>query len=370
MTRAGTGPFSLVLGGGALRGLAHIGALRALEEHGLKPEAVLGTSIGALVAATWASGFPVPELEAMALGLRRRDIFQLAHTDMALKRMLSPALYRKEPLQDLVRGLLGDLTFRELPRRLVVSAVEINSGQQIFFGLPGLLDIPVAEAVIASCSLPGFFAAHEIDSRFWVDGALIDNLPVRLAASLGGHPVIAIDVGASSVIRADMHTAGFAVGFARASEILFHQAQESHLRDWRKPPLLLVQPRVEHVPMFSFDHTRELMAEGHRATEAALSAAGEQLFSRPEGVYPKRRVQLRVVKERCIGCGACVAIDPENFQMTPEGKAVAHAEPRDWSPLDGAVLRHCPTYAIMARPVPAAAASRGGASTGIARESA
>lgn len=362
--------FALVLGGGALRGLAHIGALRALEERDWKPEAIVGTSIGALVAATWASGFPVPELESMALGLKRRDIFQISHTDMALKRMYAPALYRREPLQDLVRGLLGDLTFRELPRRLIISAVEINSGQQIFFGLPGLLDVPVAEAVIASCSLPGFFPAHEIDSRYWVDGALIDNMPVRLASTLGVNSVVAVDVGASSVIRADMHTSGFAVAFARASEILFHQAQESHLEGWRRPPLLLVQPRVEHVPMFSFDHTRELMAEGHRATESAIEAAGDDLPNAPDGIYPRRRVQLRVVKERCIGCGVCAGFDPAHFTMK-DGKAVARTEPVNWSPLDGAVLRHCPTYAIMARPVPlAAAVSRGDASTGTARETA
>jgi len=370
--RPGERRFSLVLGGGALRGLAHIGALRALEERGWKPEAIVGTSIGALVASTWASGFPVPELEAMALGLRRRDIFQISHADMALKRMMSPALYRKEPLQDLVRGLLGDLTFRELPHRLVITAVEINSGQQIFFGLPGLEDVTVADAVIASCSLPGFFPAHEIDSRFWVDGALVDNLPVRLAASLGVNAVVAVDVGASSVIRADMHQAGFAVAFARASEIVFHQAQESHLRDWKSPALLLVQPRVEHVPMFSFDHTRELMAEGQRATQAALDAAGEKLFSVGSGIWPKRRVQLRVVKERCIGCGVCVASEPGDFHMGPDGRAVARPDPREWSPLDGAVLRHCPTYAIMARPIleAPAAASRAGASTGTVRESA
>ncbi len=359
--------FALVLGGGALRGLAHVGALRALEERSLVPEVVIGTSIGALVAATWASGFPVPELESMALSLRRRDIFRIAHADMALKRMHSPALYRTEPLQDLVRGLLGDLTFAETPHRLIVSAVEINSGQHVFWGLPGLRNRSVAEAVVASCSLPGFFPPHEIGGRFWADGALVDNLPVRHAATHDVDAIIAVDVGATSVIRADTQDAGFAAVFARATEIVFQQNKQLQLRGWTRPPLLLAQPRVEHVPVFSFEHTRELMDEGYRAVAAALDAAGPDLRSVDGGILPRRHMQVRVVRERCIGCTVCVGLAPDLFHMGADGVAVASTEPTDWSPMDGEVLRHCPTYAIMARPVPAGASTDDG-STGTATE--
>jgi len=361
--------FALVLGGGGLRGLAHVGALAELEAHGWVPEEVVGTSIGALVAAAWAAGNSVRDIADFALGLRRRDIFDIAHTDMALKRMRAPALYRAEPLDNLVRGLLGDLTFADLPRRLIIASVEINSGMQIFWGLPGLTHVKVADAVFASCALPGFFPPREIEGRFWMDGALVDNLPVHLAASRGHQAVVAVDVGATSVLRADTQDAGFAAIFARATEIVFQQAMACRLASWSSPPLLLVQPRVEHLPMFTFDHTNELMNEGRRATGAALDQAAGDLRHARGGIFPRRLIQLGVRRERCIGCGACVANAPPGcFQLDAEGKAVARAEPCRWSPVDGGFIRHCPTYAITARPVPLpeADASTDGASRGTA----
>lgn len=362
--------FNLVLGGGGLRGLAHVGALQELAARGWEPEEIVGSSIGALVAAAWAFGYTLGELESIALSIRRRDVFAIAHTDMAFKRMRSPALYRSDPLENLVRGLFGESTFRDLPKRVIVGCVEINSGMQMFWGLPGLDQVRVADAVYASCALPGFFPPREIDGRFWVDGALVDNLPVRLAGSRGRDAVVAVDVGASDVLRADTQDAGFAALFARASEIVFEQAKEWHLGAWTKPPMLLVQPRVEHVPMFSFDHTRELIAEGRRATASAMDLAADAVRQARGGIFPRRKVQLHVLRERCIGCGTCVAVAPPGyFHMDGEGKAIAREDPCVWSPMDGGFIRHCPTYAITVRPVPepsAAAASTGGASRGTA----
>jgi len=368
--------FSLVLGGGGMRGLAHVGAMRALIERGWIPSEIIGTSIGSLIAATWAVGFTLAEMEQFCLGLTRRDIFQIAHADMAFKRMRSPALYKSEPLDHVIRGFVGDATFADLTRGLIVNSVDINSGAQVYWGLPGLTNVPVADAVFASCALPGFFPPREIDGRWFVDGALVDNLPVRLAAARGVDAVVAIDVGATSVLRAEMQEKGFAAMSARASEIVFQQTMEWHLGTWTAPPLLLVQPRVEHVPMFSFAHAQALIDEGFRATTAALDQAGAAVKLSTGGIYPRRPVEVRVIRDRCIGCGACAAIEPQLFHMDAAGKAVGPTEPYEWSPIDGGFIRHCPTYAITARPVhpaaapaavpPAAGASRGGASTGTA----
>jgi ferredoxin len=144
---------------------------------------------------------------------------------------------------------------------------------------------------------------------------------------------------------------------------------ENHLAGWTSPPMLLVQPRVEHVPMFSFDHTPEMIVEGRRAMGAALDESGEVVQAAPGGIFPKRMMQLGVLRERCIGCGACLALAPPGtFTLDDGGKAVARPEPVAWSAVDGGYVRHCPTYAITAHPAPpAAAASTGGASTGTAR---
>lgn len=357
------------MGGGGLRGLAHVGALRALEQRNWIPADVVGVSMGALVAASWAVGFAVDEIQSMAVSIRRRDIFRIAHSDMAFKRMQSPALYRFEPLENLVRGLVGEVTFGDLPRPLLIATVDINSGTYTIFGLPGTERVRVLDAVMASCALPGFFPPREIDGRFYVDGALVDNLPARLAAARGWNGVVAVDVGATSVLRADTQDEGFAAVFLRATEIVFQQAMERHLAAWSGPPLLLVQPRVEHIPIFSFDKARELIAEGERATRQALDQAGEAVRSAAGGIHPQRLVQVKVNRDRCTGCGACVALAPQGmFRLDGEGKAVGPDQPLRWSPVDGSFIRHCPTWAITARPA-AAGASIDGATTGTGRDS-
>ena len=86
------GPFTLVLSGGGLKGLAHIGVLKALEERGMRPSLIVGSSMGSMVAGAWAAGMTLDEMERRALALLRRDVFRVAHVDMALKRMHAPAL--------------------------------------------------------------------------------------------------------------------------------------------------------------------------------------------------------------------------------------------------------------------------------------
>ena len=85
--------YTLVLGGGGMKGLAHIGVLQALLERGLRPAQIVASSVGALVGGAWAAGRSIPELHDRAVSLRRKDVFVVAHADMAFKRMRSPALF-------------------------------------------------------------------------------------------------------------------------------------------------------------------------------------------------------------------------------------------------------------------------------------
>src|SRR6266704_1229124 len=318
--------FTLVLGGGGMKGLAHIGVLQALTERGLVPAQIVGSSVGALVGAAWSTGRSIAELREIAIALRRKDIFAVAHADMAFKRMRSPALFRREPLDFLIQRLVGDVTFQELRHPLIVNTVDINSGMQVFWGLEGLDEVSVKDAVFASCALPGYLPPREIRGRFYVDGATVDNLPVGTARILGADLILAVDVSASNAFRADTQEEGFAAVFAR----------------------------VEHISAFSFDHLRELVEEGYRATIAALDRSAEWPGLGDAGVYPRRAVTVRVQRERCIGCGAClVQAPPGMFVLDAQGKAVVTRPDQEWSPIDGEFIRHCPTYAISARPAAA-----------------
>lgn len=343
------GPFTLVLSGGGLKGLAHIGVLRALEARNLRPSLVVGSSMGSMVAAAWATGMSLDEMTAIGLSVRRRDIFQVAHVDMALKRMKSPAVYRREPLDHLIHTLVGDRTFDDLEHPLLVNTVELNSGMQVLWGLPGLCNIRVADAVFASCALPGILPPRLIDGRYFVDGAVMENLPVRVAAARSPGPVIAVDVGSTTALRAEVQEQGFAATYTRGLEIVMQTMVQTRLEHWTRPPLVLIHPRVEHVSMFAFDHNRELIEEGERATAAMLDAIVEPLDGQTSGVYPRRVVRVRVDRERCVGCGSCVMRAPATFGLDADGKATVLDPVQVWSPLDGEYVRQCPTYAISAR---------------------
>src|SRR3989441_650175 len=241
-------PFTLVLGGGGMKGVAHVGVLQALLERGHRPTRIIGSSVGALVGAAWAGGMGIAKLREIALGLRRKDLFAVAH-------------------------------------------------------------------------------------------------------ALGPELIIAVDVSASSVLTADGQDEGFAAVFARATEILMQTLLEQSVRTWTTPPVYYIQPRVEHVSLFSFDHLREEVEEGYRATSAALDREDEWPEPGDVGIFPKRRVVVRVERDRCIGCGTCLVQAPQGmFVLDSERKAVVTQPDQEWSPLDGGYIRHCPTYAIIARP--------------------
>jgi NTE family protein len=347
-TVAATRRFTLVLGGGGMRGLAHVGVLHALAEHHLVPVEVVGSSVGSLAAAVWCAGMPVADMQDVALQLRRRDLFQIAHGDMALLRLRAPAIYRAEPLADFVRGLLGDITFEELEHQLVVNTVDINSGTQVFWGRPGLRHIRVADAVIASCTMPGFLPPHEIAGRYFVDGAAAANLPVHPAAAEDRDLAIAVDVSGRGREGLAVHRAGFAAVYARATEIGVQHMDETALRAWRHPPLLYIRPRVWHVDLLSFAHNAELIEAGYRAAHEVLDAPHGLPPVDAVGVHPGRRVRVQIDRELCVGCGACVIQGPAGqFRLDEAGKAVVTDATPIWSPVDGLCVTQCPTGAIL-----------------------
>jgi NTE family protein len=340
---------SLVLGGGGIRGLAHVGVLAALEEHHLIPTDVIGSSVGAMIGAAWCAGVSSDELRQLAIQVQRDDLFRIAHGDMALYRLRSPSIYRQEPLADFVRGLLGAATFDDLDHRMLVNTVDVNSGAQVFWGSPGLRDVPVADAVIASCSMPGFLPPHRIGDRYFVDGAATGNLPVHPASRPDRDLVIAVDVSARARPGRAVQRLGFAAVFARGIELGVQRMDDVALRAWTRPPLLLIRPAVWHVDLLSFRHNAELVEAGHQATHAALDAPHGLPTADAAGIYPRRRVRVEILRDRCVGCGACVlAGPPGQFRMDDEGVAIVTDPTPVWSPVDGYCVTLCPTSAIAA----------------------
>src|SRR5687768_174913 len=346
-TNGTPGPkIALVLGGGGMKGFAHIGVLKALEELGIRPTIYGGTSIGAMVAAATVAGMPADELARRAEGLKRRDLFRINHFGMLLDRMKSRSIYMEEPLRELCASVVPSGTFDETKAALLVNTVDLERGTQIVWGLPGLRDVSIQDAVYASCSLPGFFPPGQVDGRFCVDGGVIDNLPAHVA-SLGMDMVIAVDVGSSDLARLPgIAEQGFASIYMRSATTMMHALQQFPLSQWSGPPMLLIRPKVGR-DWLSFSSSAQNIREGYRAAARALEHF-ETYLEQPGGIFPRKRVELSVSLEKCIGCGLCAAIAPTYFGMDSSGKAFARTKVVEWSAADGEFVHHCPTMAIEA----------------------
>lgn len=336
---------AVVLGGGGLKGFAHIGALRAIEEAGIRPTLYAGTSIGALIAAAHVGGLPLDSMQQRAAALKRRDLFRLNHVGMLFERMRSPSIYLEEPLRALADNNTPRCTFDELPVPLIVNTVDVERGTLVPWGARGLRDVRVSDAVYASCALPGFFPPGELGGRRCVDGGTMDNLPIEIAA-LNADLVIAIDVGNTDIAHDEKITrAGFASVYMRAATIMMYALQGLAFTRRSSPPLVLVRPKLGSTGWFDFGRSDQLADEGYRATRDAI-ADWQRLLEEPGGIFPRRMLDIAVDQEKCVSCGLCVALAPQVMALDARGKAYPLTRRVAWSPSDGDFVRHCPTDAI------------------------
>lgn len=185
---AGTVPkpppkIGLALGGGAARGFAHVGVIQVLEENGIKPNLVTGTSAGSLVAAIYASGKNGAQLQRVA-----ETMEEAAITDWTLP-IFSRGMLRGDALAKYVNGQVGGKLIEELPIPLGVVATDLNSGNDVLFQRGD-----TGTAVRASSSVPAVFQPVKINGREYVDGGLVSPVPVNAARRMGADFVIAVDI--------------------------------------------------------------------------------------------------------------------------------------------------------------------------------
>ncbi len=174
----------LALGGGAARGFAHIGVIQVLEEAGIRPDLVVGTSAGSLVAAMYASGKSGVEMAALAQSMDEGSI-----TDWSFP---ARGFIRGEALARYVREQTGGRTIEQMRLPLGIVATDLDSGSGVLFQRGD-----TGAAVRASSAVPAVFQPVRIGNREYVDGGLVSPVPVRYARQMGAEMVIAIDISAA-----------------------------------------------------------------------------------------------------------------------------------------------------------------------------
>ncbi|MEO8299561.1 MAG: patatin-like phospholipase family protein [Burkholderiales bacterium] len=240
----------LALGGGAARGFAHIGVIQALEEAGIRPDLVVGTSAGSLVAALYAAGHSGAELGTMADAMDEAAI-----TDWSFP---FRGLLRGEALARYVRENTGGRKIEQMVLPLGIVATDLANGQPILFriGDPGV-------AVRASSSVPAVFQPVRIGEREYVDGGLVSPVPVRFAREMGAELVIAVDISAPP----DGNATGDAFRvLLQTFAIMGRSINNFELRDAD----LVLRPGLAGIASSDFSARKRSIAAGREAGRAAL----------------------------------------------------------------------------------------------------
>jgi len=247
----------LALGGGAARGFAHIGVIQVLEEAGIRPDLVVGTSAGSLVAALYAAGKPGPELARLALGMDESAI-----TDWSFP---ARGLIRGEALARYVREQTGGRTIEQLPLPLGIVATDLDSGAPVLFqrGDPGA-------AVRASSAVPAVFQPVKIGAREYVDGGLVSPVPVRFARQMGAELVVAVDISTPPD--------GAATGDAfklllQTFSIMGQSISHFELKDAD----VVLRPRLQGVSSADFTARKRAIDAGREAALAGLAGLRQRL---------------------------------------------------------------------------------------------
>src|SRR6202035_1232341 len=239
----------VALGGGFARGIAHLGVLRVFQEENIPVDFLTGTSAGALLAISYASGYTIPEIERQARATRFKDFgnWKLSWLGLA----------SNQKLEHYPRRFLGVSTFEDLKIPLAIAATDLATGEAVYFSHGQL-----GPALRASCAYPGMFIPVEIEGRMLVDGFLAAAVPVDAARSIGADIVIAVFLESGSGRQPSSIVDVIGLSFA----ILQRHAD----LEWRARADVIIEPAVKDFLWDDFEKTAELMAAGEAAARAAL----------------------------------------------------------------------------------------------------
>lgn len=264
----------LVLGGGGMKGVAHIGVWKALEEAGVRPDLIIGTSMGAVIGACLAGGLGWRDLAVLARELTKDAIVSINRRAIFFGGVREASVFEGPHFRRYLSKQLPEHRFGNLDVPLRVNAVSLVTGETVWFGSGIDEDVPVVDAVYASCALPIYFPPARIGEDVLVDGGMLDVLPIRQAAAWGAERIIAVDVGADLLPpAAGYFDQGMIAIHDRVLNLTLQQQRKSNLAQWEGPPLVYIRPNIGHLGGWDFDRSQFLMEEGYLAARRALQEA-------------------------------------------------------------------------------------------------
>jgi NTE family protein len=252
----------LALGGGAARGFAHVGVIAVLEEAGLRPQLVVGTSAGSLVAALYASGKTSAQLQQTALNME-----EVALTDWMLP-LVGRGMFRGEALGRYVNDLVAGRLIENMAIPLGIVATDLNSGEALLFQRGD-----TGTAVRASSAVPAVFLPVKINGREYVDGGLVSPVPVRFARRMGADVVVAVDISSPPENNPSDGTLQILL---QTFAIMGKSINQYELKDAD----VVVRPSLVGLKGADFSSRQRAIDSGRAAMLAALPALRAKLLAR------------------------------------------------------------------------------------------
>ncbi|MBI4787497.1 MAG: patatin-like phospholipase family protein [Chloroflexi bacterium] len=264
----------LALGGGGVKGVAHIGVLRVLEAEHIPVDVIAGSSAGAIAGALFAAGKTADEIQLLMRQMTFRKWFARDSSGLGL--------FSTDGMHRLIESAVGeDVNIEDLPRRFVCVAVDLDAQQEVVFSSG-----PLADAVCASAAYPGLFAPVRNDGRMLFDGGVLNPVPFDVARRYGADCVIAVDLGAHEPFFATLDSAELRLGnplwqlfytlshqkmfrvIERSLEIMLRQIRDQKFKE--SPPDLIIYPKVREIGLLDFHLVETCMANGEHAARELL----------------------------------------------------------------------------------------------------
>jgi NTE family protein len=286
--------------GGAARGIAHLGVLRAVEELGFRPSIYVGASAGAVVATLCGQCLPVDTLlDSFRMPWRRRS--REPHVPLSsllgaprLRELLDPGYHTSgllsiDAFERALQARLPENDFRRVAAHILLTACDVDGRGRTVFGRGHRDDVPISKAVAASCCVPGLFRPYPIGDRFYIDGEVVRTLSADLAAEAGADVVIVSNIYRPMRTAPDRPTIarrGLMRVINQSLSIVLDEKERRGLdlyhRLYPNVTFLNISPDIGHIGFLDFFAARQLVMRGYR------SALTELVAAKARGVFDRR----------------------------------------------------------------------------------
>jgi NTE family protein len=247
----------LALGSGGARGFAHIGVIKVLIEENIQIDYIAGSSMGALIGSFYSSGMQVDQLYKLALAFKRKY-----YLDFIVPKM---GFISGQKLKEFIRIFTKGKNLEDLHIPVAVVATDLKNGEKVIFR-----EGPIAEIVRASISIPGIFVPEKIGNRLFVDGGVVDRVPVSVAKEMGADVVIAVDV---SHYKADAEIISILDVIMQSIDIM----QDELTRFGELSSDIMITPNVQQYSSRAFTNIKEIIEIGEEETRKQIPKIREMI---------------------------------------------------------------------------------------------